>query len=631
MLGFFSLIVVAFAVYSKAATTNYRRLRTDEVSKIVAFESERVGRTIAEMERNAIDLALAGRQFYLAGIHNEQLGVSISVENFSAFTAAVGGGIWFEPYALAPDTRRACYYAFFDQSAGGVRHAPEFESEAYDYHTQMWYTTIAAGLTGKYRAVWTAPYYDDTGTDSLMTTVGAGIYDENGRFVGMATVDWQIQSVVDRLTAIRPTENSFVLLASTRDDYIISNTYRSGSGQTGLPLSGLPWREALRYSDIGGDAVGMSRFVEGGVEYVSFSRLLDNGGLFSIQIPSREIFAEIEARNNRFTFIIAASSIVLLALAAWLLSLFINRPLHRLTSSVAEMGGGNLDRRIEVRSRDEIGILAAAFNKMTVELKTSIERHALERAEKERIGAELDIATQIQTNMLPCTFPPFPDRAEFDIYATMKPAKEVGGDFYDFFLIDDNTLAVVIADVSSKGVPAALFMVIAKTLIKNNALYGKSPREVFETVNNLLCENNEANMFVTAFMGYLDITNGRFTFVNAGHNPPLVKRAGGCYERLPVKPGFVLAGMVDTFYVQDEIILHTGDEIFLYTDGVTDEANGENHLFGAMRLLDAVNRYHDLALKEFTMAIQGEIDRFTDGVEQADDIAMLALRYLRKP
>ncbi|MCL2480269.1 MAG: SpoIIE family protein phosphatase [Spirochaetaceae bacterium] len=627
MLGFFFLLVTAFAAYSRATTANYRQLRTDEVSKTIAFESERVGKVIAEMERNAIDLSLAGRQFYQAGEHPSWLGISISVENFSAFLAAVGGGIWFEPYALDANTRRVCYYAFFDPAINAVRHDPDFITSEYDYHTQMWYTTIANRLDGKYGTVWTAPYYDDAGTNALMTTVGAGIYDDNGKFVGMSTVDWEIQSMVDRLSAIKPTANSFVLLASPHDDYIISNTYKGGTEYTGAMLHGLQWYGELRFT--ADDAVDISSFVDRGVEYLAFSRLFDNGWLFSVQIPLREIFSEIEIRNNQFTLIIAASSLVLFALVALLLSWLINRPLNKLTSGVAELGSGNLDKQIEISSRDEIGTLASAFNKMTVDLKASIEQNALERAEKERIGAELDVATKIQASMLPCIFPPFPDRTEFDIYASMQPAKEVGGDFYDFFLVDKNTLAVVIADVSGKGIPAALFMVIAKTLIKNNAQYGKSPKQVFEDVNNILCENNDANMFVTVFMGYLDIPSGRFIFVNAGHNPPLL-RTGEKFKLLKTKPGFVLAVMEDMFYKQYEITLNSGDELFLYTDGITEATNKEKELFGDLRFINTANNYLDLPLKEFTISVKREIDKFADGEEQSDDITMLALRYKGK-
>lgn len=627
-MGFFTLIAAAFAVYSVMVTENYRQLRTEEVSKTVAFESERVGRVIAEMERNVVDLALAGKQYYRSKERPAELGIAVSVENFSAFTAAVGGGIWYEPYALDTSKQRVCYYAFFDPSIDAVRHDPDFETEEYDYHTQMWYTTIAAGLAGEYDTVWTPPYYDDTGTNALMTTVGAGIYDGDGHFVGMSTVDWDIRSMVERLSAIRPTANSFVLLASPKDDYIISSTHESGTSQTGVSLETIPWYGALRFTD--NDTVEVGSFTDGGEEYISFSRMFGNGWLFSVQIPADEIFAEIETRNNQFTGIIAGSFVCLLMITAVLLSWLINRPLRKLTSGVAELGGGNLDKKIEIKSRDEFGSLAAAFNKMTVDLKSSIEQSARERAEKERIGAELNVATQIQASMLPCIFPAFPDRSEFDIYASMEPAKEVGGDFYDFFLIDENTLAVVIADVSGKGVPAALFMVIAKTLIQNTALSGKRAEVVFGIVNRMLCENNEAGMFVTAFLGYLDLTTGEFSFVNAGHNPPLLKRGDEPFGWLKSKVGFVLAGDEDTWYWQQEMVLQPGDELFLYTDGVTEAVDGENRLFGDPRLLDTVNEYAGMPLKEFTVAVKGEIDRFADGAEQADDITMLALRYRGK-
>ncbi|MDR0951860.1 MAG: SpoIIE family protein phosphatase [Oscillospiraceae bacterium] len=248
-------------------------------------------------------------------------------------------------------------------------------------------------------------------------------------------------------------------------------------------------------------------------------------------------------------------------------------------------------------------------------------------ADKERIATELNVATQIQTSMLPSIFPPFPDRSEFDVYASMLPAKEVGGDFYDFFLIDNNTLAIVMADVSGKGVPAALFMVIAKTLIKNNAQYEKTPQEVFEIVNNLLCENNEAGMFVTCFMGFLDLTTGDFTFVNAGHNPPLLRRSGEKFEFLEVRRGFVLAGMENMFYRESKLTLSPGDELFMYTDGVTEATNRSDELFSDPRLLEVANKYAGSELKEFTVSVKREIDAFADGAEQADDITMLILRF----
>jgi sigma-B regulation protein RsbU (phosphoserine phosphatase) len=298
----------------------------------------------------------------------------------------------------------------------------------------------------------------------------------------------------------------------------------------------------------------------------------------------------------------------------------ISAPILELSAGAERIGEGDLEHTLKAHTGDEIEELANTFNKMVSDIRVIT-------GEKERIGAELNVATRIQASMLPSIFPAFPDRSEFEIYASMLPAKEVGGDFYDFFLIDEQTLAVVMADVSGKGVPAALFMVIAKTLLKNNAQNGQSPKEVFETVNNLLCENNEAGMFVTVFMGYLDIPSGKFSFVNAGHNPPLIRRKGEAFEWLHTKVGFVLAGMEDMVYVEGETRLNAGDEFYLYTDGVTEAVNNEYELFTDPRLLEVANSYLDLPIKEFTVSVKREIDKFAEGAEQADDITMLMLRY----
>lgn len=308
----------------------------------------------------------------------------------------------------------------------------------------------------------------------------------------------------------------------------------------------------------------------------------------------------------------------------------IGGPVKELTNATAKLGSGDLDVSLSIKTGDEIEHLSRTFVSMASQLKEYIANLTRVTAEKERIGTELNVATRIQASMLPCLFPAFPNRPEFDIYATMMPARAVGGDFYDFFLLDDDKLAVVVADVSGKGVPAALFMVIAKTLLKNNAQYGKSPKEVFETVNNLLYENNEATMFVTVFMGYLNISTGIFTYVNAGHNPPLLKRPNGQFSRLPTRAGFVLAGMGDTEYDEDVIRLDVGDTLYLYTDGVTEAFNSKDQLFTEERLLDVLNKYQDCELEKLLASIKWEIDRFADGVEQADDITMLALRITKK-
>lgn len=275
---------------------------------------------------------------------------------------------------------------------------------------------------------------------------------------------------------------------------------------------------------------------------------------------------------------------------------------------------------------DEIGALAVSFRNMMDEIDDYMVNLAAVTADKERIATELNVATQIQASMLPCIFPAFPERGEFDIYASMMPAKEVGGDFYDFFLVDQDHLAVVVADVSGKGVPAALFMVIAKTLIKNQAQQGRTPAEIFTSVNNQLCENNEAGLFVTSWMGILDINTGEFTYVNAGHNPPLLMRAGGEFEYLRSRPGFVLAGMEGIRYRQTTMNLGEGDVLYLYTDGVTEATNAANELYGEDRLLSVANQHKEDTPQQLLPSIKADIDQFVGDAPQFDDITMLGLK-----
>ena len=373
---------------------------------------------------------------------------------------------------------------------------------------------------------------------------------------------------------------------------------------------------------------GVTSYTYNGRQYIAgFAEIPEVNWILFVAIESGDFYGEVIAARNR---IIAIGLICLLI--GIIISIFAGRgiakPIVGMAETLRSFGDGDLNRTIPVTSNDEIGVLAASFNKMTNDIRNFIANLTKVTAEKERIGAELNVATHIQASMLPNTFPPFPDLTKFDIYAVMQPAKEVGGDFYDFFMVDVNTLAVVIADVSGKGVPAALFMVIAKTLIKNNAQYGKNPKEVFDIVNNVLCENNDTSMFVTGFLGYYDIPNGKFTYVNAGHNPPLLKRANGDFDWLSTNPELFLAGFENTAYNLYETTLTQGDVLLLYTDGVTEAVNPQNEIFTDPALLTAANKYKDSIPKEFLFSLKTEIEQFTGGAEQSDDITMLALRIL---
>lgn len=326
-------------------------------------------------------------------------------------------------------------------------------------------------------------------------------------------------------------------------------------------------------------------------------------------------------------------------LALWYVETKITSPIEMISELVDEFAGqdhlGENDNKklkemctsIQEHTKDEIGELAHDFNRMMGDIENYVMNIRTVTAEKERIGAELSIATQIQANMLPCIFPAFPERNEFDIYATMNPAKEVGGDFYDFFMVDDRHLAIVMADVSGKGVPAALFMVIGKTLIKDHTTPGKDLGEVFTEVNELLCESNSEGLFITAFEGVIDLSSGAFRYVNAGHEIPYICKKDGKFEPYKIRAGFVLAGMEGMKYKCGELELEPGDKIFQYTDGVTEATNANNELYGMDRLTEILGENSALAPTELLPVIKNDIDRFVGEAPQFDDITMLCLEY----
>lgn len=292
--------------------------------------------------------------------------------------------------------------------------------------------------------------------------------------------------------------------------------------------------------------------------------------------------------------------------------------IHKINGSLAQITGGNLNVEVNVRESEEFASLSDDINATVDTLKRYI-------AEAEsRIDRELEFARQIQRSALP-SVSSYSDRKDFDLYASMDAAKEVGGDFYDFWLVDSSRLAFLVADVSGKGIPGALFMMRAKTLIKNLAESGKNIDEVFTEANKQLCENNDAEMFVTAWMGLLDTETGVLQYVNAGHNPPLVRHKNGEFEYLRTRPNFILAGMSGTKYKKHEIALEKGDEIFVYTDGVTEATDTENKLFGEDRLKNILSFPHETT-EELCKIVSADIEKFVKGAEQSDDITMLCVK-----
>lgn len=490
------------------------------------------------------------------------------------------------------------------------------------------------------------PVFVDTYRDSfgrgLMTSCSAPFYYPDGSFAGVVCMDILVQDLLDSVISVNLSKNSSAFIVDAEGSIITSHDMADGESvnistnvrhpafsASGAILSGY---KGVKHSSSG--------------IYFAYSPISSTGWTLVLQIPETDVnepvfkiktaieesFSDTEAEIKYYAvgsiFMYLAAFAFITTAVILFSKRFSNRltkPVIELTNDVRQISGGNLDYRSSVQTGDEIGELAEEFNSMAASLKTHINELTYVTAERERLGAELNIAKQIQSSMLPCVFPPFPERREIDIFASMVPAKEVGGDFYDFYLIDDTHLALTVADVSGKGVPAALFMVISKSLLRNSAMSGYSPAKILEKVNLQLCENNKVGMFVTVWLGILDLTTGKLVCSNAGHEYPVIRRKGGKYELFKDKHGFVLGGMEISRYKDYELQMRPGDRLFFHTDGVTEATDANNELFGFERMLNALNSFPPCGCEETISSLSGEINKFVGDAPQFDDITMLAV------
>lgn len=306
---------------------------------------------------------------------------------------------------------------------------------------------------------------------------------------------------------------------------------------------------------------------------------------------------------------------------------FMMRPLQKLDKGVKKVAQGDLSYHITIKTKDEIGDLARAFNQMTTDLNQYIENLQATTAAKERIQSELKLGKDIQKRMLPHVFPAFPSRNEFEVFAVMEPAKEVAGDFYDFFFIDEDNFCVVISDVSGKGVPSALFMVIAKTLLQAEAQRGYDISDVLYNVNNALTKNNETSMFATLFCGIINLKTGALRMVNAGHNPPIIGNNKDGYQFIELNQNIALGVLDDFEFKVCETQLNKNDRILLYTDGITEAFNPDGEVFSEERLMQIMKDCNTENNQELVIKIQQEIKKFAKEAEQSDDITILAITY----
>ena len=618
-----TVLMFAFACYTLISRMKTKQLMVqnygDSVNSFVRDLDER----IVKSEDNLKSLALIGGLFYRTD-RSYELTNKVVQRIFENYPETLGGGIWFKPYILDKSKERICFYAYRNKHNEIVLDE-NFAGKDYDYPNQEWYKQIISKVTPERNIVWTKPYYENLGSYTTMVTAGTGIY-VDGELVGIATVDWEIDSVIDKVSKMKPFEktfsmykngaeikNSFALLGNKEYDYIIASNdpYIPNEKIVGHSLKTLPW-----YAD---NLYWITYIKYHNKKYVPFYRKLRNGMVFVICVPKWEMFKDINSFYRNMFFVLLLIGFIIPMILFYSLNRNIIKPIDKLTDIAHKIGRGE-DVTIKIEKPEEFAQLASTYDKMTKDIK-SITR------ERAKINSELSIAKSIQSSSLPNVFPPFPNRREFEIFASMDAAKEVGGDFYDFFFIDESKFMFLIADVSGKGVPAALFMMTVKTLINNVSQMNYSPKQLIKIINNKICQTNKQGFFVTALLGITDIITGKTSIINCGHNLPLIKRKNGNYEYLQLESNIALGVFEDSEFEIYETVLKTGDIIYTYTDGVTEATNKDDEIYGESRLYNCLNNINDTDPKEIAQKVKASIMEYTDSNLQSDDITMLIYKY----
>ncbi|QJB56702.1 SpoIIE family protein phosphatase [Pseudodesulfovibrio sp. zrk46] len=537
--------------------------------------------------------------------------------------------IAFEPYFL---DKTKLYFAPYHYRSGGRIGFNMLGSPQYRYFYMDWYQ-LPKELE---RAIWTEPYNDEGGGNVLMATYSVPFYRTiNGEkvFAGVVTADISLEWLQKKIASIKLFDTGYAFLLSRYGTIVTHPESDLIMNQTIFSLAEEAGSSQLR--KIGRDMVeGKQDFVLLDTSYNQQERYLyytglENGGWsLGLVFPKSEMLADVHNLSKTMA-LIGFVGFAALAFIVIIIARRVTQPITELSASALEIASGNLDLKLpDIATKDEVGDLADSFRTMKTSLKEYISNLTTTTAAKERIESELRIAREIQMGILPKLFPAFPEREEFEVYASIEPAKEVGGDLYDFFFVDDKHFCFLVGDVSGKGVPAAFFMAVTKTLLKVVSERGLDPGEVLTKVNADLAEENESCMFVTLFLAITNIESGETRYANAGHNPPVYIPSGGSPEWIPPL-GEPVAGIMDTMeYSTATMTMNPGDIIFIYTDGVTEAMDPDQNLFSEDRLMSLLNNQENHQAPALIKTIDESIKVFAQGAEQSDDITMLAMQFM---
>jgi sigma-B regulation protein RsbU (phosphoserine phosphatase) len=537
-----------------------------------------------------------------------------------------GSTIAFEPLAFDGATPALAPYYYKN---GGKLKFSDLAADAYRYSEWDWYRIPKE----QQKPVWTEPYFDKGGGNVVMSTYSVPFYRNQGgekRFAGIVTADVYLSWLQDLVSSIRVGETGYGFLISRKGTIVTHPRRELIMHATLSGIAGTRGDERLR-EIAAAMASGKSGFVPAGSTmtgtecWIAYAPIPSAGWSLGVLFPRGELMADV-ASLNRTVLLIGLAGVLFLLAVIVSVSSSITKPLRKLSRTTRDIARGNLDFAVPaVPAHDEVGQLADSFVVMRDSLKKYIAELTATTAAKERMESELAIAHDIQMSLLPAGFP---RREEFELYAVLQPAREVGGDLYDFFPLDDDRLCIVIGDVSGKGVPAALFMAMTKTLIKAVARSRGQPDEVLRRVNEEIVAGNERCMFVSAWCGILDIAAGEVWYANAGHNPPLAILAGGGVEFLRGAGGAVVGVVEEERYERARLLLRPGDTLVLYTDGVTEAFNGQREQFTEERLAREASALRGERAQELAMGILLAVRSFAGAAPQSDDITVMALQYL---
>lgn len=614
----FATIMIVFYNYSHEKVTNYAIERTHGLLNNIATE---ISSQLMSVE-TTINQSVWVMEEHLNRPDSLQKVITSVIDNNPLI---VGSGIAFVPDYYKEKGKYFMPYASLSNNDNGKITYQVLGSQNYDYPCMDWYL-IPKLLKKDY---WSEPYYDDGGGNIIMSTYSKPLYDNRGELYAIFIASISLSQFTDTISLLKPYPSSYTYLVSRNGNFLTHAERNKIMNQT--IFSEAFAEKNLAQEQIGREMLaghtGTMRFDNIGTDSYAFYTTIPHIGWSVCTVcPSQIILQDLDSTSRKIIYTFLVGMLVLF-LIVYSIIRRLTSPLEKFSQAAREIATGRFDIQIpQVRSHDEIRHLHDSLIYMQNSLSNYVNELRETTASKEHIESELSIAREIQMGMIPKIFPPYPDRNDVDLHAILQPAKEVGGDLYDFYM-DGNHLYFLIGDVSGKGVPASLFMAITRSLFRTLSQHVLSPAKIVTDMNNSISDTNESNMFVTLIVGILDLETGKLKLSNAGHNPPILIQTDGHVSFVEFKTQ-IFAGVIEDFvYVDEEITLEKGSKLFLYTDGVTEAENTDKELYGEEKLMATLSDNASSNVRTTVDVVVNSIVNHVKEAEASDDLTILLIQY----